>query len=151
MPQSLAKIYVHAVFSTKHRYPFLTDRAIRSEMHAYLGGTCKTLECPVIAVGGVEDHVHVLCVLSKNISAANLVQKIKQSSSKWIKSKGEMLQKFGWQNGYGIFSVSQSQVETVRRYIAGQEQHHRRKTFQNEFRLLLEKYEIEYDEKYVWD
>ncbi len=151
MSQSLTKIYVHIVFSTKRRYPFLADKSIQSEMFRYLEGTCKSLDCPVIAVGGAADHVHVLCVLSKNLAAADLIQTIKQSSSKWVKSKGTMLQKFAWQNGYGVFSVSQSQVDTVRRYVDRQEEHHRRKSFQEKFRLLLEKYEIAFDEKYVWD
>ncbi len=151
MSQSLATIYIHIVFSTKNRYPFLVDENIRKEMHAYLGGTCNSLACPVIAVGGVADHVHILCNLSKNIAAADFIGKIKQSSSKWVKTKGNMLEKFGWQNGYGAFSVSQSQVQTVRRYIDGQKEHHEKKSFQDEFRLLFEEYETGFDERYVWD
>lgn len=151
MPQSLSRIYVHIVFSTKGRYPFLSDLLIRKEMHAYLGGTCNELRCPVIAVGGVSDHAHILCSLSKNLPVADLIGDVKRSSSKWVKSKGRMLGKFAWQAGYGVFSVSQSQVETVRWYIAKQEDHHRKKSFQDEFRLFLKKYQIEYDERYVWD
>lgn len=151
MAQSLAKVYVHIVFSTKNRHPFLLDNAVRTEMHAYLGGTCNKLGCSVIAVGGVADHVHILCVLSKNLAVADLIGEIKRSSSKWVKSKGPMLGKFAWQAGYGVFSVSQSQVETVRSYIGRQEDHHRKKSFQDEFRLFLKKYQIEYDERYVWD
>lgn len=151
MSQSLAKIYVHIVFSTKRRYAFLADASIRSEMFRYLGGTCKASNCPVIAIGGAADHVHVLCVLSKNVAASELIQSIKQSSSKWVKTKNAMLRKFSWQNGYGVFSVSQSQVETVRRYVSNQETHHRKNTFQDEFRSLLNKYNVAFDEKYVWD
>ncbi|MBM4161785.1 MAG: IS200/IS605 family transposase [Ignavibacteria bacterium] len=151
MPQSLAKVLVHIVFSTKQRYPFLSDKHIRAEMHAYLGGTCNELECPVLSVGGVADHVHILCVLSRNITIAKLVGDVKRASSKWIKTKGRMLTKFAWQNGYGVFSVGQSEVERVREYIAGQEEHHRKKTFQDEYRSFLKEYGVDYDERYVWD
>lgn len=151
MPQSLAKVLVHIVFSTKQRYPFLSDKSIRDEMHAYLGGTCNALERPVLSVGGVADHVHILCVLSRNVTIAKLVGDVKRGSSKWIKTKGRMLTKFAWQNGYGVFSVAQSEVERVREYIAGQEQHHRMKTFQDEYRSFLKEYVVDYDERYVWD
>lgn len=151
MAQSLSKVLVHIVFSTKNRYPFLREKSIRNEMHAYLGGTCKHLGCPVLIVGGVEDHVHILCALSRNISIAKFLGDMKRESSKWIKTKKGILSKFAWQNGYGIFSVSQSQIERVKKYIANQEEHHSKKKFQDEFRSLLKKYEIEFDERYVWD
>jgi REP element-mobilizing transposase RayT len=151
MPQSLAKVLVHIVFSTKQRYPFLADRDVRAEMHAYLGGTCNQSECPVLTVGGAFDHVHVLCVLSRTITIAKLVGDIKRGSSKWIKTKGKMMSKFAWQNGYGVFSVAQSEVERVREYIAGQEEHHRKKTFEDEYRSFLKEYGVDYDERYVWD
>jgi putative transposase len=151
MPQSLAKVLVHLVFSTKSRHPFLSDKGIRNQMHAYLGGTCNQLECPVLTVGGVADHVHILCLFSRNMSIAELVGEIKRGSSKWIKMKGKMLTKFAWQNGYGVFSVGQSEVDRVKQYIAGQEEHHRVKTFQDEYRSMLREYEVEYDEQYVWD
>lgn len=151
MPQSLSRVIVHIVFSTKNRHPFLADRDVRKEMHAYLGGTANQLECPVLTVGGVADHVHVLCILSRNLSIADLVGDIKRSSSKWVKTKGRMLTKFSWQNGYGIFSVGQSEVERVKTYIAGQEEHHGKKTFQDEYRSFLKEYGVEYDERYVWD
>ena len=151
MPQSLAKVLVHIVFSTKNRYPFLVDMNIRNEMHAYLGGTCNNLDCPVSTVGGVADHVHILCALSRNLSIAKVVGEIKRGSSRWIKSRGRMLTKFAWQNGYRVFSVGQSNVQRVREYIGRQEEHHRKRTFQDEFREFLKEYEIEYDERYVWD
>lgn len=151
MPQSLAKVLVHIVFSTKNRYPFLVDKDIRNEMHAYLGGTCKNLGSHVLTIGGVADHVHILCALSRNLSIASLVGEIKRGSSKWIKTKARLLSKFAWQNGYGVFSVGQSEVERVRAYIAGQEEHHRKRTFQDEYRAFLKEYWIEYDERYVWD
>ncbi len=151
MPQSLAKVLVHIVFSTKNRSPFLSDKNVREEMHAYLGGTCNNLDCPVLTVGGVADHVHILCVLSRNLSIAKVVGDIKRGSSKWAKTKGRMLTKFAWQNGYGVFSVGESEVERVRGYIMGQEDHHRKKTFQDEFRSFLKDYGVNYDETYVWD
>jgi putative transposase len=151
MPQSLSKVVVHIVFSTKHRYPFLVNKAIRDEMHAYLGGTCNELHCPVLTVGGVADHVHILCALSRNLPIAKVVCDIKRGSSKWIKTKGGMLTKFAWQNGYGVFSVGQSDIERVRRYIEGQEDHHGEKVFQTEYRSFLNEFGIEYDERYVWD
>jgi len=151
MPQSLANVLVHIVFSTKNRHPFLIETGIREEMHAYLGGTCNNLDCQVLTVGGVADHVHILCSLSRKISIATLIGEIKRESSKWAKAKGRMLTKFGWQNGYGVFSVAQSDVEKVRAYIAGQEGHHRKRTFQDEFRSFLREYKLEYDERYVWD
>jgi len=151
MPQSLARVLVHIVFSTKNRYPFLADKNICNEMHAYLGGTCNELECPVLTVGGATDHVHVLCALSRNFSIASVVGDIKRGSSKWIKTKGRMLTKFAWQNGYGVFSVGQSEVERVRQYIVGQEDHHRKKTFQDEYRSFLKEYRVNYDERYIWD
>ena len=151
MPQSLANVFVHIVFSTKHRYPFLADKYNRSEMHAYLGGTCNELECPVLTVGGVADHVYILCRFTRKLSISKVVGDVKRSSSKWIKTKGTLLTKFAWQNGYGVFSVGQSEVERVRRYIEGQEDHHRKKAFQDEYRSFLEEYGVEYDERYVWD
>jgi len=120
-------------------------------MHAYLGGTCNELECPVLTVGGVADHVHILCALSHNLSIAKIVGDIKRGSSKWVKTKGRMLTKFAWQNGYGVFSVGQSEVDRVRHYILGQEDHHKRKTFQDEYRSFLKEYGVNYDEKYLWD
>ncbi len=151
MPQSVAKVYLHVVFSTKNRAPFLTDRTLRQETHAYLAGACRKLGVPSLIVGGVEDHVHILGYMSRTITMADLVAEIKRESSKWIKSKDGSLLDFHWQAGYGIFSLSPSHVEDLRRYIANQEEHHRQESFQDEFRRLLKKYDVEYDERYVWD
>ncbi|MGQ0635765.1 MAG: IS200/IS605 family transposase [Planctomycetaceae bacterium] len=151
MPQSFAQIYLHVVFSTKGRTPYLQDRAIRDELHRYLGGTCNNLGCPVLRVGGVADHVHILCLLGRTITISDLVKELKRDSSQWLKTKGPALAEFYWQNGYGAFSVSPSHVEDVREYIAKQEEHHRVTTFQDEFRRLLKKYGVEWDERYVWD
>ncbi|MBI3410755.1 MAG: IS200/IS605 family transposase [Planctomycetes bacterium] len=151
MPQSLAQIYVHIVFSTKERRPFLQDQSLREEAHKYLGAMCNNLDCPVLRVGGVADHVHVLCRLGRTITLADLVRELKRESSKWLKTKAPTLDDFHWQNGYGAFSVSPAHVEAVRQYIANQEEHHRATSFQDEFRRLLKKYGLEWDERYVWD
>jgi len=151
MSQSLVQIYVHIVFSTKDRRPFLTDRSIRDEMHRVLGGICNDLGSPVLSVGGVEDHVHILCRLGKTCSPSNQIKELKRQSSLWVKTKGPAFGDFHWQAGYGAFSVSPSHVEALREYIARQEEHHRTETFQDEFRRLLKKYGLECDERYVWD
>jgi len=151
MPQSLAKILVHTVFSTKDRRPFLRDRVLRDELHRYLGGILGNLDCQPIIVGGVEDHVHLLSSLSRTHTAAEVVKEVKRSSSLWLKTKSADLADFAWQNGYGIFSIGFSQIGAVREYIAGQEEHHRSVSFQDEFRQLLKRYEIVSDERYVWD
>jgi REP element-mobilizing transposase RayT len=151
MPQSRAKVLVHTVFSTKERRPFLRDAALRHELHKYLGGILNHLECQSIIVGGVEDHVHLLAALSRTCTMADMVKELKRGSSLWIKERAADMQEFAWQNGYGAFSIGFSQIEEVRRYIAQQEQHHKKCSFQDEFRLLLKRYEIDLDERYVWD
>ena len=151
MPQSLVQNYLHVVFGTKHRNPFLKDKDIRSRVHAYLAGTCKNLECPPLIVGGVEDHVHILTMCSKNITVFELVRSLKIESSKWIKTLDHGLSGFRWQGGYGAFSVSPLHVKTVKSYIERQEEHHRKKSFRVEFLKLCYEYEVEVDERYVWD
>ncbi len=151
MPQSLSRIIVHTVFSTKDRQPFLRKRETREELHRYLGGILRQLDCQPILTGGTEDHVHLLSTLSRTCAAAEMVKEVKRSSSRWLKTKGADLQDFAWQSGYGIFSNGFSQVEDVRRYIADQENHHRKVDFQEEFERFLERYEIEYDERFVWE
>jgi putative transposase len=151
MPQSLAKIILHTIFSTKERRPFLRDRALRDELHRYLGGILSHLDCQPIIVGGVEDHVHLLATLSRTCQRAEMVKEVKRGSSLWIKERDQTLQDFGWQNEYGIFSLGFSQIKDVRDYIAGQEAHHCKASFQEEFRALLRRYEIAFDERYVWD
>jgi REP element-mobilizing transposase RayT len=151
MPQSLARILVHTVFSTKERRPLLRDVALRQELHSYLGGILKNLDCQPIIIGGVEGHVHLLSSLSRTCAAAEMVKEVKRGSSLWAKERDAGMRDFSWQNGDGIFSIGASQIEEVRRYIAEQEQHHRKLSFQHEFRLLLKRYEVAYDERYVWD
>jgi len=151
MPQSLAQVYLHIVFSTKNRTAFLQDKLLRNELHRYLGGTCRNLDSPSLVVGGVEDHVHVLCRFSRTITIADFVRELKRESSKWLKTKTADLAAFQWQQGYGAFSISPAHVEQLRTYIARQEEHHRKETFQDELRRILGKYGVKYDERYLWD
>ena len=149
MSQSLAQIYLHVVFSTKQRATYLQDRSVRDQLHAYVGGTCRNLDSPALIVGGVADHIHVLYRLAKTLSVADLVRELKRESSKWVKEQSAKLTSFFWQNGYGAFSISPGHVNGLIEYIQKQEEHHRKESFQDEFRRLLRKYGIEYDEKYV--
>jgi putative transposase len=151
MPQSLAQAYLHFVFSTKNRTPWLSDPTIRDELHHYLGGTSKNLGCPVIRVGSVEDHIHLLCRFGRSITISDYVRELKRESSKWLKSKSRTLAEFHWQNGYGSFSISPSHLKALTAYIDNQGEHHRTESFQEEFRRLLRKYGLEWDERYVWD
>ena len=150
MGQSLVKNYIHIVFSTKYREP-LIHPPIEAELHSYLGGICNKLDCQVIKVGGYTDHIHILCMLSKKIALMKLLEELKSHSSKWIKTKGDKYHNFYWQNGYGAFSVKLSEINTVVAYITNQHEHHSKQTFRDEYRSFLERYNIEYDEKYVWD
>ena len=129
MPQSLAKILVHTIFSTKDRRPLLRDKSLREELHCYLGGILAHHDCQPLIIGGTEDHVHILSTLPRTGNAAEMVKEAKRGSSLWLKTKSPDLHDFAWQNGYGIFYIGFSQVETVRNYIAGQEEHHRRSHF----------------------
>ncbi|MDO5665201.1 MAG: IS200/IS605 family transposase [Bacteroidia bacterium] len=150
MSQSLSQVYVHITFSTKNRAPFIDDE-IKPRLFEYLGGICNNLECQVLQVGGHDDHIHILCLLSKKITQIKLLEEIKKSSSKWIKTIDEKYQNFYWQNGYGIFSVNPSETNIVINYIRNQKEHHQKSSFQDEFRAFLKKYSVEYDERYVWD
>jgi REP element-mobilizing transposase RayT len=150
MPQSLAKLYVHLVFSTKRRHPFLTDDA-RPDLHAYLGGILRDLDCPAIEINSVADHVHLLLVLARTTTLGDVVANLKRGSSVWIRSRGASFTEFHWQAGYGAFSVSQSSVNAVRACIRDQPEHHRRLSFQDEYRAFLRKHGITFDEQYVWD
>jgi putative transposase len=151
MAQSLARLWTHVIFSTKDRFPFLSDKSIRADSHAYLATVLRTHECETLLVGGTEDHVHALFALSRNYSIATVVKEIKRTSSSWIKGISPRQSKFHWQGGYGAFSVSQSHLNQVINCIERQEQHHLRVSFQDEYRAFLKKYDIEYDERYVGD
>jgi len=150
MPQSLSSILIHLIFSTKHREPFISPE-IEVELHPYMATIFRALKSPALAIDGTRDHIHSLFALSRVITIADLVEEVKTESSKWIKTKGPEFRNFHWQSGYGAFSIGQSQMATVKRYIQSQKRHHRRVTFQDEFRKFLQRYEIEYDERYVWD
>jgi REP element-mobilizing transposase RayT len=150
MPQALSYVYLHITFSTKSRCPIIDD-GIKPTLWAYIAGLCKTLECHAIRVGGHNDHIHICCLLSKNATLVELLQEIKRKSSMWMKNQGEQYSAFYWQDGYGVFSVNPSEVETVVGYIDAQHEHHKRLTFQEEFLRFLKKYKVEYDERYLWD
>ena len=151
MPQSLARVWIHLIFSTKNRFPFLSDKVLRADMHAYLAKMFREQDCETLIVNGVEDHVHALFALSRTHAIASVVKEIKRTSSGFAKELSASLAKFQWQGGYGAFSVSQSNLAEVVRYIEEQEEHHKRVSFQDEYRAFLKAYEIEFDERYVWD
>lgn len=146
MSQSLTKNYIHLVFSTKGRANLLPKIHL-DEIHAYIKGILDNKQCKSICVGGTENHIHILCVLPKTMALAELVKTVKSNSSLWL---NKQMGNFCWQDGYGAFSVSQSQVQAVVKYIQGQEGHHRKQTFENEYVAFLEAYGIEYDTRYVW-
>lgn len=150
MAQTLTSLIIHIVFSTKHRVPIITPE-IEPDLFNYMGGILKNNSSPLLAAGGVSDHVHLLVSQSKNIALSVLLQDVKKDSSSWIKTKGEVFKDFHWQDGYGAFSVSKSEVPEVKLYIANQKEHHRKQTFQEELIQLLEQYGIEYDERYLWN
>ncbi|HEV3142471.1 MAG TPA: IS200/IS605 family transposase, partial [Gemmataceae bacterium] len=143
MPQSLSAIYVHLIFSTKNRAPLIRPE-IEDALHKYYAGILRNLDSPLICAGGTTDHIHILLRLGRKMSIADLVEETKSSSSKWIRTKGVEYRDFYWQNGYGAFSIGQSGVPGVKSYIGKQKEHHRKKSFQEEFRQFLKRYEIEY-------
>jgi putative transposase len=149
MPQSLSVVYIHLVFSTKERRPFLRDSKLRQRLLAYLGSISKRLDCAPIVVGGVEDHVHLLARFGRTITQADWVKELKRVSNNWIQQEG--IADFQWQAGYADFSVSQSNLERVQAYIMRQEEHHKNVSFQDELRALLRKHRMEWDERYLWD
>ena len=150
MPQSLTNILVHTIFSTKDRQPFLRDRSLRNELHHYLGGILTNYSCPPIVIGGVDDHVHLLHTLSRTGEPAALIKELKRCSTVWLKTKNAM-NDFMWQGGYGMFSIGVSQIDATRRYINGQEEHHRKVTFQDELRQFLQRHKMPFNERYLWD
>lgn len=150
MPQSLAKAYLHVIFSTKDRQPLIAE-SWRSELFSILGGTCNSLGCQSLIVGGVDDHVHMLFLLSRTLTMADAIGKIKSASSGWVNVNRKTATHFHWQGGYAAFSVSQSLVEAVREYIRNQAEHHKHVSFQDELREWLRKHELDFDERYCWD
>jgi putative transposase len=150
MPQSLSLTIVHLIFSTKDRTPFLTSDT-RADLHAYLATIARHADGECYRVGGVADHVHLAVRLSRTCTIADLVSELKTSSTRWLKDKSPALSKFAWQRGYGAFSVGPRDLDAVTAYIDAQEEHHRTKTFQDEYRNFLRHYGIGFDERYVWD
>jgi putative transposase len=152
MPQSLSNVVIHIVYSTKHRKPWLKDSDLRSDLYAYNASILKdNVDSPALLIGGVEDHIHLLCLLSRKHAIMDVIQESKTETSKWMKKQGAQYRDFHWQAGYGAFSVSQSNVEQVKQYIANQEEHHRKMSFQDEFRAMCHQHGIAIDERYVWD
>ncbi len=150
MSQSLAQLYVHIIFSTKYRKPHINLK-IEPELYAYMGDTIKRCNSFPILINGTEDHVHIFLTLSKTTSLAKLLEEIKRNSSRWIKTKGSEYQNFAWQKGYGAFSVSPSVKDRVIRYIANQKQHHKKDCYKEELIRFFNEYNVEYDERYIWD
>jgi REP element-mobilizing transposase RayT len=150
MPQSLSYLLIHIVFSTKDRAPVL-DASILPDLHAYLATVARNADCECYRVGGIPDHVHLAIRISRTITIAQLVEELKTSSSKWLKTQSPTLAHFAWQRGYGAFSVGPSDLEALRNYIDTQEGHHQTRTFQEEYRAFLKRYGVEFDERYVWD
>jgi putative transposase len=150
MPQSLSLLLVHIVFTTKDRFPYLGS-AVRPSLHGYLATVARNQGNQCYRVGGVADHVHFAIRLARTVTVAGVVEELKTSSSKWLKTQSPELAKFAWQRGYGAFSVGPADLNAVIAYIDGQEEHHRTRTFQEEYRAFLTKYGIEFDERYAWD
>jgi REP-associated tyrosine transposase len=150
MPQSLAKTYLHLVFSTKDRERVLND-AIRPDLHAYVGGVLHGLGCAPIEINSEPEHAHLLFLMSRTHSMAQIVEDLKTSSNKWLQSRDTRFDRFAWQRGYAAFSVSQSNTDDVRAYIRNQREHHKKITFQDELRTFLKRHDVEFDERYVWD
>ena len=150
MAQSLARLHVHIVFSTRERQALLHER-VRGALHAYLAKVLQNLGCRPVLINSVEDHVHLLVDLARTVSVSEALEEIKKWSSKWIKTQGAEFAGFAWQGGYGAFAVSESKLEAVRAYIANQREHHRSEAFQDEYRTLLGEEGVAYDEQYLWD
>ncbi len=150
MANSFTNLKYHLVFSTKHRKDIILD-SFRENLYCYLGGIIRSEKGKIITIGGTQNHVHILARFAKSTTVPNMLQQIKGSSSKWLNQQSFLSFRFGWQSGYGAFTVSESMVDIVSRYIENQAAHHQKMTFKEEFIMLLKKHGIEYDEKYLWD
>lgn len=148
MSQSLSKNYIHLTFSTKYRKDSMKKEDLPS-IFSYISGILDHIDCQPLIVGGISNHIHLLCVLNKNVALAKMVEEVKRSTSKWIKSKGRFYDTFSWQEGYGAFSVSQSKIDIVTNYIKNQEEHHKRMSFEDELKSFLREYKVEYNEEYL--
>jgi REP element-mobilizing transposase RayT len=150
MSQSLTNNLIHLTFSTKFHQPFLNSE-IEKELFPYLSKIFRSTDSPVISINGTKDHIHILFSLSKKIALCSVIERVKKNSSKWIKTKGTKYKNFRWQNGYAAFSVDQSNIERIKKYITNQKIHHQKRIFREEYLLLVKKYKMPYDEKYLWD
>ncbi len=150
MAQSLSKVILHIIFSTKNREQIIPEH-VQPELHAYLAGICTKQGSHTFRAGGTSDHVHIACLLPRTLTISNLLQEIKQSSSVWIKDKHPVCRSFEWQGGYGVFSIGESQLSGLIRYIDNQNIHHRDRSFKDELLAFFNKYDVEYDERYLWD
>ena len=150
MANTYTSLHYHVIFSTKNRELLITD-AIRDSLHAYMATVLQNLGCVPVLINSVEDHIHLLLDLGRTVAVSQAVEDVKKSSSKWIKTQGAEFAGFAWQSGYGAFAVSESNVDAVHEYIANQREHHRKKSFQEEYRQFLERHRITFDERYVWD
>jgi len=150
MAQTLVSLMTHVIFSTKNREPLITSE-IEPELFAYIGGILKNNESRLLSAGGTPDHIHLLISQSKNISLSALMKDLKKDSSFWIKTKGKQFRTFHWQDGYGGFSIGKSDVPGLKRYIAAQKEHHRKRSVQEELIQILNDYDIQYDERYLWN
>jgi putative transposase len=148
--QSFARINIHVVFSTKHRQPLILPEW-EDRLYGVIGGTLRTVKSALLCAGGVEDHVHLLVSLARDLSVSDAVRNIKTDSSRWIHETISGLHAFHWQHGYAAFSVSHSQIDAVKAYLANQKVHHGRQGYQDEVRRLLRLHELESDEQYMWD
>ena len=149
MPQSLTSILVHIIFSTKDRNPFIKTK-ISKNLYRYMISVARAYNSSIIEIGGTEDHIHILSILPKTLALSKLVEELKKSSSKWMKTQGAWYRNFAWQSGYGAFSISQSNISVLIKYIRNQQKHHEKITFQDEYRLFLERYRVSFNEKYAW-
>lgn len=150
MPQSISYVPLHIVFSTRNRENFINED-ITPGLHAYMAGVFKECGSPALAIGGTADHIHAVANLSRTITIADLTKEVKTASSAWMKTQSRHLRNFHWQKGYGVFGVSESKVNAVKAYVANQKNHHMRSSFQEEYRALLKRHNIPFDEQYLWD
>lgn len=150
MPQSLVSLLVHVVFSTKHREPLIAPE-IEADLFKFMAGVLKNHDSRLLAANGTANHVHLLISLSKNVALSHLIQELKRSTSRWVKTRGLKFRNFQWQDGYGAFTVGESGVPALKQYIARQKEKHQKKSFESELVEFLKKYGIEFDERYVWD
>ena len=150
MAQSLSKIYLHIVFGTKYRRRLIKPE-IEDDLYKYMAGILRNMDCTAIKIGGVSDHIHILNTMSRTISVSKMIGILKKDSSKWLKTKGEEFKNFHWQDGYGVFSISQRELDRVKLYIENQHKHHQIKQFKVEYREFLKAFQVEFDERYVWD